>query len=111
VWIYASVCEEVLTRGLLQTLLTGKKDAGAAARRGLSLPVLLSGIFFGLMHLVLIKSMGPAAFPMIVVATFLGIVAARYREKTGSLIPAVFVHALFNVGGMLSVWMIQWLRR
>jgi membrane protease YdiL (CAAX protease family) len=43
-------------------------------------------------------------------ATFLGLVAARYREKTGSLLPAIIVHALFNIGSMLPLWTILWLR-
>jgi membrane protease YdiL (CAAX protease family) len=110
VWIYASVAEEILTRGLLQTLLEGDARIGAAVTRRLSMPVVVSGLFFGAMHVVLFKSMGPAAVPVILVAVFLGVVAARYRERTGSLLPAVIVHALFNIGGMLPVWVIQWLR-
>lgn len=107
VWIYASICEEALTRGLLQTLLSGDSGAGVRRRRW-SMPVVLSGLFFGLMHLVLIDSMGPAAVVPIVLATLLGFLAARYRETTGSLIPAIIVHALFNVGGMLPGWIVRW---
>jgi membrane protease YdiL (CAAX protease family) len=109
VWVYASICEETLVRGLLQTLLSGNAQVGAAAPRRLSMPVLVSGLFFGSMHIVLVKSMGPAAVPVILLAVFLGLVAARYREKTGSLLPAIIVHALFNIGGMLPLWVIQWL--
>lgn len=109
IWIYASMSEEVLTRGLLQTMLTRGWGAGSG-KHWLSLPSALSGLFFGAMHIVLIRSMGPAAVPVIVMATLLGFVAARYRESTGSLIPAVVVHALFNVGGMLPVWVMQWAR-
>jgi membrane protease YdiL (CAAX protease family) len=47
----------------------------------------------------------------IVLATFLGIVAAYYRESTGSLLPAILVHALFNIGGTLPLWAVEWLRR
>jgi membrane protease YdiL (CAAX protease family) len=107
VWIYASVCEEVLTRGLLQTLVTGKSPGVERARR-LSTPVLVSGLFFGAMHLVLIPSMGPAAAAPILLATLLGFVAAHYREATGSLLPAILVHALFNAGGMLPQWLAAW---
>jgi membrane protease YdiL (CAAX protease family) len=39
-----------------------------------------------------------------------GLVTARYREKTGSLFPAIIIHVLFNIGGMLLLWMVQWLR-
>jgi membrane protease YdiL (CAAX protease family) len=74
------------------------------------MPVLVSALFFGSMHIVLVKSMGPAAVPVILMAVFLGLIAARYRERTGSLLPAIIVHALFNIGGMLPLWVIQWLR-
>jgi membrane protease YdiL (CAAX protease family) len=110
VWIYASISEELLTRGLLQTLLSGNARVGATAPRRLSMPVLVSGLFFGSMHIVLVKSMGPAAVPVILLAVFLGLIAARYRERTGSLLPAIIVHALFNIGGMLPLWVVQWLR-
>jgi len=110
VWIYASICEELLTRGLLQTLLGGNSRDGAGAPRKLSMPVIVSALFFGAMHLVLVKSMGLAAVPVILLTVFLGLVAARYRERTGSLLPAIIVHALFNIGGTLPLWVIQWLR-
>jgi membrane protease YdiL (CAAX protease family) len=110
VWIYASISEELLTRGLLQTLLGGNARVGAGAPRKLSMPVIVSALFFGAMHLVLVKSMGLAAVPVILLVVFLGLVAARYRERTGSLLPAIIVHALFNIGGMLPLWVIQWLR-
>jgi len=105
VWIYASVCEEVLTRGLLQTLVAGTNEGRRAPAR-FSMPVVVSALFFGAMHLVLLGRMGPAAAVPIVLATLLGYLAARYREATGSLIPAIMVHALFNIGGMLPGWII-----
>ena len=110
VWVYASVCEEVLTRGLLQSLVAGRSRAEEVSTR-FSMPVLVSALFFGAMHLVLLESMGPYAVAPIVLATLLGYLAARYRESTGSLIPAVIVHALFNVGGMLPGWIVDWLGR
>jgi membrane protease YdiL (CAAX protease family) len=54
--------------------------------------------------------MGLAAVPIILVVVFLGLVAARYRERTGSLLPAIIVHALFNIGGTLPLWVLQWLQ-
>ena len=110
IWIYASISEELLTRGLLQTLLGGNARVGAGAPRKLSMPVIVSALFFGAMHLVLIKSIGPAAVLVILLAVFLGFVAAHYRERTGSLLPAIIVHVLFNIGGTLPLWVIQWLR-
>lgn len=107
VWVYASVCEEVLTRGLLQSSI-GSWGGGSGTSSGFSVPVVVSGLFFGAMHLVLIESMGSVAVVPIVLATLLGFLAAHYRETTGSLIPAIIVHVLFNVGGMLPGWVIGW---
>ncbi|MEW6071732.1 MAG: CPBP family glutamic-type intramembrane protease [Planctomycetota bacterium] len=140
VWIYASVSEEVLTRGLLLTLLaasarvdaparrrrgwagidepaspmfSGVSPDGAAARsrailaRSLRMPVLVSGLFFGAMHLVLVPSMGPAALFVVVLATLLGLLAGHCRERTGSHVPAILVHALFNIGGSVPMWVIE----
>ena len=107
VWIYSSFCEETLVRGLLQTLLS---RGARAVGRGLNMPVIVSGLFFGAMHLMLIRLIGPAAIPIVLLATYLGLVAAYYREKTGSLLPAYLLHALFNVAGTLPMWAILWLR-
>jgi membrane protease YdiL (CAAX protease family) len=108
VWIYASTCEEVFTRGLLQSLLSPILRYGISLSKKirLSLPVLFSGLYFGLMHIVAIDKMGP---PVIILTSLLGIVAGYYREKTGSLIPAIIIHALFNIGGMLPMWVLSWL--
>jgi membrane protease YdiL (CAAX protease family) len=110
VWIFSSICEEILVRGLLQTLLSRTAKAGAAIRYRLSMPVVVSGLFFGAMHLTLIKRMGTGAMPIVVLATCLGLIAAHYREKTGSLLPAILIHLLFNIGGTLPLWTILWLR-
>lgn len=109
VWVYASVCEEVLTRGLLQTLLDNDGRSRCVRRRGLGMPVVVGALFFAAMHLVLVRSMGPAAVPVIVLTFGLGLVAGRYRERTGSLIPAIIVHALFNIGAMTPAWIAGWL--
>jgi len=108
VWIYASVAEEIFTRGLLQGYLSPLTGYGInlSKKLRLSLPVLFSGLYFGLMHVVAINKMGP---PVIVLTALLGLVAGYYREKTGSLIPAIVIHVLFNVGGMLPMWLLSWL--
>jgi membrane protease YdiL (CAAX protease family) len=110
VWIFSSLCEEILVRGLLQTLLSRTANAGAAIRHRLSMPVVVSGLFFGAMHLTLIRLMGPGAILIVLLATCLGLIAAHYREKTGSLLPAILIHMLFNIGATLPMWAILWLR-
>ncbi len=108
VWIYASITEEIFTRGLLQSFLSPLTGYGInlSKKLRLSLPVIFSGLFFGMMHIVAIDKMGP---PVIIFTSVLGIIAGYYREKTESLIPAIIIHALFNIGGMLPMWLLSWL--
>lgn len=108
VWIYATVAEEIFTRGLLQGYLSPLVRYGInlSKKLRLGMPVLFSGLYFGLMHIIAIDKMGP---PVILLATLLGIVAGYYREKTESLIPAIIIHALFNIGGSLPMWLLSWL--
>ena len=99
IWIYSSFCEEVLTRGFLQTLLSR-----ALGENRFGITVFLSGLFFGMMHLIAVRQMGPG---VIVFATYLGMVAAYYRQKSGSIYPAMLLHLLFNISGTLPLWLIQ----
>jgi membrane protease YdiL (CAAX protease family) len=104
VWIYASVAEEILTRGLIQGYLSPLSDRGVSlGRLRISVPVIVGAIFFGAMHLGLL-TMGIDAstvMQIVVFAFLIGIVAGYFREKTGSLIPAVIAHALANVAGWI----------
>jgi len=110
VCVYASISEEFLTRGLLQTLLSQGIPGKSNPTRMLSIPIVVSACFFGAMHLVLVPSLGLSAIPVIVLAVILGLVAGWYRETTGSLAPAVIVHALFDLGGILPFWVVGWIR-
>jgi len=106
IWVVASIAEEVPTRGLIQGLLaplsaTGFHVAGVLV----SVSILLAALAFAAMHLVLVRKMGAKAVPVIVLAFLLGCVTGVYRQTTGSLIPAVIVHMLFNVGGTIPLWL------
>jgi membrane protease YdiL (CAAX protease family) len=109
VWIYASVAEEVLTRGLVQSYLRPVADRGVRlGRLRLSLPVLVSASFFGAMHLMLLTLAVPLAGVLLIVAfaTAVGLVAAYYRERTGSLLPAMLAHAFANATGSVLDWIL-----
>lgn len=108
VWIYASVCEEVLARGLLQSGLAplAHNRLRLFRRWPLSVPVLISALFFGAMHVVLWPTMGAMALAPMTLGLLLGLVAGYYREKTGSLLPAILIHALVNIGGTLPGWVL-----
>lgn len=108
VWIYSSFCEEILTRGLLQTLL--QRAAGCSGRGLRNYPMILSGLFFGAMHLGLVPRLGAGALPIVAYATYLGLVAAYYRQRSASLAPAILLHMLFNIAGTLPAWVVLWVR-
>jgi membrane protease YdiL (CAAX protease family) len=101
VWIWSSICEEVLVRGLVQSFI---RDTGARLFR-LSLPVIISGLFFGSMHLMLFSAGMGLWFVCTIVffTTAIGLLAASYREKSGSLVPAVWVHFVANIIGSLPL--------
>jgi len=102
VWIISSISEEILVRGLVQSFMDGLKQRKLF---GLSLPVIVSGLFFGAMHLALLKAgMGHWFVGFIVFfTTSIGILAAYYREKSNSLIPPILVHVIANIVGSLPL--------
>jgi membrane protease YdiL (CAAX protease family) len=105
VWILAGIAEEVFTRGLIQGFLSPLSIFGLTfLGLRISVPVLISALFFGLMHLgILSTGANFLSVAIIVIFAFiLGIIAGYYREKTDSLIPAIIVHMCGNVGGWLA---------
>lgn len=102
IWLWASICEEVLTRGLIQGFLYPLKHIGFQfLHRYISLPVIIGAVFFGLMHLILL-TLGISFLAVLDIVFFgiiLGIIAGYYREQTGSIVPAIIVHMCFNIGG------------
>jgi membrane protease YdiL (CAAX protease family) len=102
--VYASIAEEVLTRGLIQGYLNSYSNSGMQiANVFLSIPVLVGALFFGLMHLATL-TLGLdfiTVVATVVSATIVGIIAGYYCEKTGSLLPAILIHMLFNIAGSL----------
>jgi membrane protease YdiL (CAAX protease family) len=104
VWLYASIAEEILTRGLIQGYLNAHSKSGLQISSVfLSIPVLVGAFFFGFMHLATL-TLGLdfiTVISTVISAIFVGIVAGYYCEKTGSLAPAILIHMLFNIAGSL----------
>jgi membrane protease YdiL (CAAX protease family) len=104
IWILASIAEEVLTRGLVQSYLSPLGVFGFSIFGfRITLPVLFAALFFGAMHLGLFMA-GLDSFSVwaIVISAFImGIIAGYYREKTQSLIPPILIHMLFNITGTI----------
>ncbi len=110
VWIVASTCEEIVTRGLIQGYLAPLAVAGLSLGRvKISIPVLTGAIVFSAMHVpLLVMGIETALGVQILISTFLlGCIAGYYRETTGSLIPAVLAHMLANVFGMGMGWAVE----
>jgi len=105
VWILASVAEEVLVRGYVQSYLEPLMDRGFSVfRLRVSLPVIMSAVFFAVMHIILLAT-GTSfltTYIVVVFAFFLGLVAAYQRERTGSILPAIAAHVSFNIGGVIG---------
>ena len=103
VWIWASTCEEVFTRGLILGFLQPVNNYGIKIRNiHFSLPVIVSAFIFMLMHVpLLFMGIDTVLGIQILISTFaLGIIAGFYREQTGSLVPAIFAHMMANILGM-----------
>ena len=105
VWVLASVAEEILVRGYVQSYLEPLMDRGFSVfHLRLSLPVTMSAVFFALMHIILLAT-GTSfltTYVVVVFAFFLGLVAAYQRERTGSVLPAIAAHVSFNIGGVVG---------
>lgn len=109
IWLYASICEEVFVRGLIQSSLSRLAKYGFMVwKKRISLPVLISALLFGLVHLVQ-SAMGAGGYQVLSTVLFafvLGLVAGYQREKTGSLVPAILAHMFANAGGSLTGYVI-----
>jgi uncharacterized protein len=87
--------EEIGWRGYMLTRLI---DAGVPR------PILISGLIWGLWHVPVVLGAGYAAGPspaasavlLVVLATAFGFVFARLRVETGSVWPAIILHAAWN---------------
>ena len=95
VGILTAAGEEIGWRGYMLTRLI---DAGIPR------PVLASGLIWGLWHVPIVFGAGYAAGPspiasallLVVLATAFGVVFARLRLQTGSVWPAIVLHAAWN---------------
>ncbi len=103
--LYSTAVEELFTRGWLQGLL---EPAHARSVRllglSLSVPVLASTLVFTAMHLTLVGK-GVGAWSVSVILAFTagaGLLSALARERTGSLLPAIWTHLAGNLGGVLG---------
>ena len=96
-WIcgLAPISEEFFLRGWFQTAYMRAPAQGKAISG-----IVASAAFFAWMHLFV--STSPVRMVVTVAAAFLsGLVYARVRQASGSLLPSILMHAAFNVSGWL----------
>lgn len=98
-WLYFGLCapvqEELIFRGLLQSVLA--RDLSAATKTSVRAGVGAVGgaaLLFALVHL----AVGPWTAAA---ALMLRILAGELRRRSGSVIPAIITHMIFNVPGLL----------
>ncbi len=105
VWVFSSTIEEIFTRGFLQGHLAPFSTTSVnLIFFRISLPALISALFFACMHFSLLFA-GVDLVTMIITWLFtfsLGLLAAHQRARTESLLPAIGIHMLGNIGGFLG---------
>ncbi len=86
----AAIQEEIIFRGLLQTTLTQQFPATLSFfGTSLSYAAIIVALLFGLIHLEVSPITAGAAF-------VLGLFSGELRHRSGSLLPAILVRAVFN---------------
>jgi len=104
IWLWSSFVEEVFVRGFLQSNLYFLKSKKIKiSKLYFSLPVIISAVFFALMHISNIFYGYDIlySFTMIANAFWLGLIASYVRERYDSIYPAVLVHFTANFIGTL----------
>ena len=92
----ASIQEEIIFRGLIQSIIE-KQSALIFFVRGISISgaVVFTAVLFGIIHL-------EVGAMVALGAVVLGLLAGELRRASGSLLPAIIVHAIFNCADAVS---------
>ena len=105
VFLYASICEEFLFRGFAQNFLGPLTQNGFRVNKDIfiSIPVIVSGILFGMAHLTLLttETSGPMILRIVIFTTFLGLTAGYFQEKHKNILIAILVHMIGNLPGLI----------
>jgi len=99
-WIGAPIQEETIFRGLLQSVVELRQPLVIKLGK-ITLPysVLVSALLFAVVHIATVRLGASLSTVLFTVggAFVLGILAGSLRRVSGSLLPAILVHALFNM--------------
>jgi len=106
VWILASISEEILFRGLILGYLKPFNNYGIFLfGYYISTPIIISASLFAIIHLPLLTTgLRLLNVLSIVFAAFiLGILAGYYKNKSRSILVAIFIHFIFN----FTFWLVD----
>ena len=94
--IGAAIQEEVIFRGLLQTTLARQFPTTLSFfGTSVSYSAIIIALLFGVIHLEVNPITAAAAF-------VLGLLSGELRRRSGSLLPSILVHAVFNAFSAIS---------
>jgi len=94
-WIGASIQEEIIFRSLIQSVVGRTLNSNATLKWGpLSAGAVIVAVLFAVIHI----PMGVFTAGGALVA---GILAGELRARSSSILPAIIVHAMFNITGTL----------
>lgn len=103
VFLYSSIAEEMLFRGVLLNFLKPLKEKGITLfKRKISYGVLISGVLFGLYHIMPDKT-AVFTIPFVINTALLGLVAGYYQEKYDNFAYAIIVHMAGNLVGVAGM--------
>ena len=90
--IGASIQEEIIFRGLLQTMFQRALNRSLVVTKlSVGYSVIVVALLFGLIHV-------PEGLVIAFCALVLAVIAGELRKRSASIVPAIIVHMLFNAG-------------
>jgi membrane protease YdiL (CAAX protease family) len=107
IFIFASIAEEILFRGFLLNMLESYSAFGLKIFKiKISIPVIISGLLFGLAHFILLATGAglPFVLKIVFLTTSIGLLAGYFQEKydKNTLVPIV-VHMTVNGLGLIGL--------
>lgn len=94
-WIGASVQEEIIFRNLIQSVVArALTNIGTSTWGPMSAAAVITAILFALVHI-------PMGIFTACAALVAGVLAGELRARSGSILPAIIVHAMLNITGII----------
>jgi membrane protease YdiL (CAAX protease family) len=94
-WISASIQEEIIFRSLIQSVVGRTLTSTSTSTwEPLSAAAVITAILFALIHIPMGVFTACAAF-------IAGVLAGELRARSGSILPAMIVHAMLNITGTI----------